>query len=445
MYFSVSRSSHTRSSTAVATTPRTQPMKLVLQATTTSAASQNSVLHNSKGQIVRPCLKKRCCAKQLAGCQYRQSSAQNRARVPRFVHFSADLEQTRLFFKTESSRCASRDPTSNDYRRISDTTTTTAASPPSSPFVLMPIRGPSPSFSSFEESPVVLESIKYGNKTLVGTIKVHNVAFEKQVLVRLTQNSWKDVKDVHATFLRVITGADGSRPGIDRFRFSIPTDDSASTADGAITISMCVCYRVNGQEYWDNNKGTNYEFKLAVHCTDKSEASGLTTVVDSTSMPPASASVFPSVDSQNTSSDIVEVCKPSNNAFSYGFSSLPSIKTHTRASSPLSVNRISSTDARRYMQYSEAKFSASISKTQTHFSDAASGNAAVQETRQSTSGFAAFPVFSAAEWSSSIYSRTVSYDSLSPNRTPSPTAHSRSPLTASTVWMPYPRSPLLHC
>ncbi|KAJ1904365.1 hypothetical protein LPJ81_002534 [Coemansia sp. IMI 209127] len=273
------------------------------------------------------------------------------------------------------------------------------------------------------ESPVVLEAVKYTSKTLVGTIKVHNLAFEKHVLVRLTKDGWKTVENVQASFLRVITGTDGSRPGIDRFRFSISIDDSESPADSATAISMCVCYRVNGQEHWDNNKGTNYEFKLSARSIDRRKA--YTAVANSGSTSPAFA--FASVRGQHTSSDAIEMRKSSNSVFSYGFDTPRNAQNHARTSSPPSINRISRTDARRYMRYSEAKFS---------------DNPGGQETRQATPEPANLPIFSATEWSSSslnsIYSGTTPCDTFASYQTPSLTVHS-------AAWMPYPRSPLLHC
>ncbi|KAJ2551900.1 hypothetical protein EV175_003516 [Coemansia sp. RSA 1933] len=435
MYFSISSVS-----TTVAAQP---PMKLVLQAASSPPVSQTNIIRTSNGQIVKSCLKKQCSAKQPSNGQYQQQSRiQQTSDMPRFVHFSADLVKTRWFSKAEPSQCASRDPPLYKFHSISDIT----AAPS---LVLTPIRSPSPLFSSFEESPVVLETVRYTNNALAGTIKVHNLAFEKHLLVRLTRNGWKTVEDdVQATFLRTITGTDGNRPGIDRFRFTIPVGDLVSPADSAITIAMCVCYRVNGQEYWDNNKGTNYEFKLAVHTADKPKSLDMATVVGSSST--TSACEPTSTNDQHALSDAIKLHKSSNSVFTYGFDAPRVVQNHARASSPLPISRISTTDARRYMQYSEAKFSSAVSRQQAHFS----GSPGTQETRQTAAPEPAnLPMFSTTRWmhsisssASSIYSGTSSFDAYSSYQTPSPIMHSGSPLTtASTEWMPYPRSPLLHC
>ncbi|KAJ1747424.1 hypothetical protein LPJ79_005263, partial [Coemansia sp. RSA 1821] len=115
-----------------------------------------------------------------------------------------------------------------------------------------------PKFSCFEDSAVVLETVDYANNSLHGTIKVHNLAFKKDIFVRMTTDGWKTFEDVPAVFQRSISSVDGNRPGLDRFSFSAPIAEAEHT----MHISLCACYCVDGQEFWDNNQGTNYLFKL---------------------------------------------------------------------------------------------------------------------------------------------------------------------------------------
>ncbi|KAJ2660089.1 hypothetical protein IWW48_003141 [Coemansia sp. RSA 1200] len=295
-------------------------MKLVLQASAAPAAKpasarQNKEVRNSAGQLVKSCLSSRSSVAQ-------RPNTHQKSRMPRFVHFNAELEQARWFFKTDAPQCASRDAiTCNESNHLKDTT----AAFTRAYLTLTPVRGPSPSFLSFEESPVVLETVRYVDKMLIGTIKVHNLAFEKYVAVRLTNDGWKSVEDVQATFLCAVTGADGCRPGVDRFRFSTPIADTPSTADGAITISMCVCYRVNSEEHWDNNKGANYEFKLTVCSTSKSNAA-VPTVVDDPGL----------ISLATTASILAHGQHTSSNTFKRAYM-LPSS----------SLNRVSAADTRR--------------------------------------------------------------------------------------------------
>lgn len=86
---------------------------------------------------------------------------------------------------------------------------------------------------------------------LVGTVKVKNLSFEKEVFVRLSDNEWKSYYDRPCKY-------SGNRCGDTydtfQFDFEIPHDDS-----GHQRIEFCVCFKANGQEYWDSNDGKNYE------------------------------------------------------------------------------------------------------------------------------------------------------------------------------------------
>ncbi|KAJ2618786.1 hypothetical protein GGI26_006347 [Coemansia sp. RSA 1358] len=384
-------------------------------------AVQNKTLYNCRGQIVKPCIKNIPSPKQTAA-----SRQCNKANVPRFVHFGPELEQTRWFFKADSPKCASSDPIFDTLSSSSDHNTIKSAPTTS----LTHIRGPSPSFSAYEESPVVLETLEYADNRLSGTVKVHNLAFEKSVTVRMTKDGWKTVEDVHATFLRSIVAVDGSRPGVDRFHFKVPLDID-TTAAGAITISMCVRYHVNGQEYWDNKKGANYEFKFVTSNTSiKSTSTSTSTMTQS-------------------ATDAIEMRKQTNDTFSFDFAaSLPS---------SISPNRVSSADTRRYMQYSEATFAPAVYPPAMHYSGVSKySNVRKQNQWQPMPGFDHFSTFTASQWIGNYYtspSSTTSVSSVhsadlcglySSYRTPSPIMHTDSPLTISNAWASYPRS-LLHC
>jgi hypothetical protein len=93
------------------------------------------------------------------------------------------------------------------------------------------------------------------NKTLVGSVAVANLAFNKYVVARFTLDYWKTTSEVVAEFnhdVRQLT-----RDGYDRFNFNIKLADQANLE--AKTMFFCVKYCVNGQEYWDNNNSTNYQ------------------------------------------------------------------------------------------------------------------------------------------------------------------------------------------
>ncbi|KFD53503.1 hypothetical protein M514_05609 [Trichuris suis] len=86
---------------------------------------------------------------------------------------------------------------------------------------------------------------------LQGTVRVKNLAFEKEVFIRHTSDGWKTYQDLHANFLRS-TGRE-----YDTFVFYLPTPAAASKEKQK--IEFCVCYRAKNQEFWDNNENRNYE------------------------------------------------------------------------------------------------------------------------------------------------------------------------------------------
>ncbi|KAJ2724917.1 hypothetical protein H4S00_002169 [Coemansia sp. D1744] len=325
--------------------------------------------------------------------------------MPRSVHFGAD--QVRRFYKSEPSASAASDPIPDALTQPENAASLSA--------VMTPIRKPAPTRLHFEPSPVVLESVDYAHKALYGSIKVHNLAFEKHIFVRTTKDDWETIEDIPAVFQRSITGADGSCPGLDRFCFTIP----AAVVDSAFHVSMCVCYKVDGQEFWDSNQGANYLFKIS----------------------PAAATALPAAVITSTSSDndlgcdAIKTCsKPSE--FSYGFASSVE-QTPQKVLSE--IPSISNADARRYMQYSEAKFSFVAPPNRAVYSSCMS-----KLQTELAFMYEGLPLFQALQWSSNYTQSGDFYSATSPLRTSSPIMCTGSPLATSHSWASCPAT-LLHC
>ncbi|KAJ2647127.1 hypothetical protein IWW40_004925 [Coemansia sp. RSA 1250] len=266
-----------------------------------------------------------------------------------------------------------------------------------------------PKFSCFEDSAVVLETVDYANNSLHGTIKVHNLAFKKDIFVRMTTDGWKTFEDVPAVFQRSISSVDGNRPGLDRFSFSAPIAEAEHT----MHISLCACYCVDGQEFWDNNQGTNYLFKLVAPTA--AAAAGISAPKPSTAI---------------SDCDSIEICTESPYSFASSTFQAPTTK-HTSA-----VPSISSTDACRYMEYSEAKFSSVPASNHTAY-------ASYISKLQSES--ASLPLFHTPQWPSYHAGSTGTvYRVPSPLRASSPSICADSPLAMSHAWASYSPTPL-HC
>ncbi|XP_066991569.2 protein phosphatase 1 regulatory subunit 3B isoform X2 [Anabrus simplex] len=94
--------------------------------------------------------------------------------------------------------------------------------------------------------------VRESDQVVVGTVKVRNLAFHKEVLVRSSSDSWATHEDAHCTYVPTITGASAAYSLYDKFSFRLTLPPRSRR------IEFCVCYRVEGVEYWDNNGGKNY-------------------------------------------------------------------------------------------------------------------------------------------------------------------------------------------
>uniref|UniRef100_W8C3J6 Protein phosphatase 1 regulatory subunit 3C n=2 Tax=Ceratitis capitata TaxID=7213 RepID=W8C3J6_CERCA len=94
--------------------------------------------------------------------------------------------------------------------------------------------------------------VKDEESIVVGTVKVKNVSFEKEVIVRVTWDDWKNQQDIFCTFARAYGPATYAHVVFDTFSFKITLPPSSKR------LEFCICYRANNQEYWDNNDGKNY-------------------------------------------------------------------------------------------------------------------------------------------------------------------------------------------
>lgn len=106
--------------------------------------------------------------------------------------------------------------------------------------------------------PVRLEKVWLSSdqKSMLGSIAVANLAFQKQVICRFTLDYWKTVSEVSAEYGHEIRPRQGP-VAHDRFTFAIKLSDTANLESK--TLFFCIRYSVNGQEFWDNNGSTNFQ------------------------------------------------------------------------------------------------------------------------------------------------------------------------------------------
>ena len=99
--------------------------------------------------------------------------------------------------------------------------------------------------------------VQEANQQLVGTVKVKNLSFSKQVTIRVTFDNWASQTDVEATF--VPSGPQGATSLaainlFDTFSFKI----SIPVVVPSNRIQFCIRFKSDTGEFWDNNMGKNY-------------------------------------------------------------------------------------------------------------------------------------------------------------------------------------------
>ncbi|XP_065103694.1 protein phosphatase 1 regulatory subunit 3C-B-like [Paramisgurnus dabryanus] len=104
-----------------------------------------------------------------------------------------------------------------------------------------------------QERMVLLENCKVTRRSIMGTVRVRNVCFEKAVNIRITFDTWRSYLDVPCTYLDQCYG----EPGTDVFEFNVTVPEQIKTGE---RIEFCVSYLPGGfgEASWDNNDGNNY-------------------------------------------------------------------------------------------------------------------------------------------------------------------------------------------
>lgn len=87
--------------------------------------------------------------------------------------------------------------------------------------------------------------------SVLGHVRVRNIAFTKWVAVRFTFDFWQTTSEVTGRFVESIN------PEFDRFAFTIRLNDLLARIEGK-TLQLAIRYNVTGQEIWDNNTNKNY-------------------------------------------------------------------------------------------------------------------------------------------------------------------------------------------
>uniref|UniRef100_A0A182K453 CBM21 domain-containing protein n=1 Tax=Anopheles christyi TaxID=43041 RepID=A0A182K453_9DIPT len=105
-----------------------------------------------------------------------------------------------------------------------------------------------------DERNVSLENviIKETEQLIVGTVKVKNLSYHKEVIIRSSCDSWKTHEDTFCTYSVVGNGAASAYLIFDTFSFKLTLPPKSRR------IEFCAAFKCDGVEYWDNNDDRNY-------------------------------------------------------------------------------------------------------------------------------------------------------------------------------------------
>ncbi|XP_023702771.1 protein phosphatase 1 regulatory subunit 3B isoform X2 [Cryptotermes secundus] len=96
--------------------------------------------------------------------------------------------------------------------------------------------------------------VRESEDIVVGTVKVRNIAYHKEVFVRTSSDDWMTHEDAYCTFVNSNTTTPETAAFVlyDTFSFRLTLPPRSHR------LEFCVCFRCQGAEYWDSNSGKNY-------------------------------------------------------------------------------------------------------------------------------------------------------------------------------------------
>lgn len=117
---------------------------------------------------------------------------------------------------------------------------------------------PAADFNAFLErlrsQNVSLENVMTDGTSFLGTVRVKNLAMEKEVRMRFTTDNWVTWTDIVASYVY-----EDATSCYDLFGFHV------SVGHLPDEVQFAICYKVRDEEHWDNNDGNNYRLKMISH------------------------------------------------------------------------------------------------------------------------------------------------------------------------------------
>ncbi|KAI1275087.1 putative phosphatase regulatory subunit-domain-containing protein [Xylaria sp. FL0933] len=218
-------------------------------------AKKPPMVRKKSGELVRPALR--------PASLRRPSSMPGTPTFSKAVHFDSHLEHVRHFLQVDRPLAVSTGSSPVDhydsdteYPFKTNDKKEVRLTPPYEWEIVM--NNPPADTVIRKGLPVRLERVWMSpdQKSLIGSISVANLAYQKSVVCRFTFDYWKTTSEVGAEYHHEIRPGE-TEIGHDRFQFSIKLSDIADLE--AKTLFFCIRYNVNGLEYWDNNNNVNFQ------------------------------------------------------------------------------------------------------------------------------------------------------------------------------------------
>ncbi|KAL5612686.1 hypothetical protein BROUX41_004223 [Berkeleyomyces rouxiae] len=211
------------------------------------------MVRKKSGELVRPALRPSSKSR-------RAISAPGTPTFSKAVHFDSQLEHVRHFLQLDRPAAVSAGSSPNEnYESESEYPFYDRNTSTEPPFSWEMITSNFPASSPYRQSqPICLEKVWLSDdqKSLVGSVAVANMAFQKLVVCRFTFDYWKTTSEVVADYTCAILPKMYPK-GTDRFTFAIRLSDTANLESK--TMYLCMRYSINGTEYWDNNTHLNFQ------------------------------------------------------------------------------------------------------------------------------------------------------------------------------------------
>lgn len=222
--------------------------------------SETRTIRKKSGELVKPSLKRRPQLSVVTG----GASAKSAPATPtatKAVHFDSKLEHIKLFLAEQKPLAVSRDGSPNsDTSGTDDFPSFIYGDPPKAQKqVQMSIRNMPPTPRKTDDVALQELTLLEDQRTLLGRVRVRNIAYEKWLAARFTTDWWQTTSEVAARYEKSVE--DGA---FDIFTFFIRLHDIWNRIEEK-SLFMALRYVTGGKEFWDNNWGRNYHVKFVAN------------------------------------------------------------------------------------------------------------------------------------------------------------------------------------